>query len=136
MSTDTATNSDVAVVQAGFEAFGRGDLEAVRATYHPDATWNHRNEDRFAGVKSGIDDILAFMGESSQLTDGTLRVSPQEVMADGSGHVAVHAVVTASRPDGRSFESPQILFITIEDGRVRSVDQFIGNPAEVTAFWA
>jgi hypothetical protein len=25
---------------------------------------------------------------------------------------------------------------TVEDGRVRSVEQYVGDPAAVTAFWA
>jgi hypothetical protein len=30
----------------------------------------------------------------------------------------------------------QVLLFTVESGRVRSVDQFIGDPPTVTAFWA
>ena len=30
----------------------------------------------------------------------------------------------------------QMLLFVVEDGRVRTVDQYIGNPTAVTAFWA
>ena len=57
-------------------------------------------------------------------------------MADGAGHVAVLTRVSGTRPDGRAFDDRQILLFTIEDGRVRTVDQYVGDPPAVTAFWA
>ena len=57
-------------------------------------------------------------------------------MPDGAGHVAVLTRISATRPDERAFDDTQILLFTLEDGRVRSVDQFVGDPTAVTAFWA
>jgi ketosteroid isomerase-like protein len=57
-------------------------------------------------------------------------------MPDGDGHVAVLTRVSATRPDGRSFDDTQVLHFSLEDGRVRAVDQFVGDPAAVTAFWS
>jgi hypothetical protein len=58
------------------------------------------------------------------------------MMADGEGHVAVLVQVSGTRPDGRSFDDTQILLFALDSGRVRSVDQFIGDPPTVKAFWA
>jgi ketosteroid isomerase-like protein len=135
MITDT-TAADVAAVQAGVEAFARGDLAAFAEGFHPEATWNHRNDDRLGGVHAGIDAIIQFLVQSGTLTEGTLRAAPERIMTDGAGHVAVSTRVTGSRPDGRTFDDEQILVFIVEDGRVRSVDQYIGDPTAVTAFWA
>lgn len=136
MTTDTAISSDVDAVRAGFEAFSRGDLAAFADLFYPDATWNHRNDDRLGGIHAGSDGIVAFVTESAQLTAGTLRAVPQAVMADGAGRVAVHTRVSGTRPDGRTFDDEQMLLFILDGGRVRSVDQFVGDPAAVTAFWA
>jgi ketosteroid isomerase-like protein len=104
--------------------------------FHADATWNHRNPDRLGGMKHGIDEILAFLGASMELTAGTLRQEPELFMPDGAGHVAVLTRITGARPDGRRFDDTQVLYFQLEDGKVRSVDQFIGDPPAVTAFWA
>ncbi len=132
----TAADTDVAAVRAGFEAFGRGDLASFADMFLPDATWNHRNDDRFGGVKAGVDAIVAFLGESMELTAGTLRPVPEIFMPDGAGHVAVLTRISGTRPDGRAFDDTQILLFRLANGRVRAVDQFIGDPAAVTAFWA
>lgn len=136
MTTETAISSDVDAVRAGFEAFGRGDLAAFADLFQPDATWNHRNDDRLGGIHAGSDAIVAFVVESAQLTAGTLRAVPQAIMADGAGRVVVHTRVSGTRPDGRSFDDEQMLLFILDGDRVRSVDQFVGDPAAVTAFWA
>ena len=109
MSTTDTAASDIAAVRGGFEAFGRGDLAAFADMFHADATWNHRNPDRLGGIHEGIDAIMAFIGESAQLTAGTLRAEPLGMMSDGQGNVAVRVRVSATRPDGRTFDDQQIL---------------------------
>jgi len=48
----------------------------------------------------------------------------------------VLAQASSTRPDGRSFDNPQIVLFTLDGGRVRSIDQFVGDPVAVAAFWA
>jgi ketosteroid isomerase-like protein len=136
MSIQTLAESDVAAVRAGFEALARGDLDGLAAGFAADATWNHRNDDRFGGIHHGRDAIMAFIGESAQLTAGTLRVPVESYLPDGDGRVAVLVRVQATRPDGRSFDDQQLLLFRVEDDQVRSVDQYVGDPATVKAFWA
>jgi ketosteroid isomerase-like protein len=132
----TTSLTDVDVVRAGFEAFGRGDLAAFGECFHTDATWNHRNPDRLGGVHEGRGGILSFIEQSGTLTAGTLRAVPDGVLADGEGRVGVITRISGSRPDGRTFDDRQILLFHVEGGLVRSVDQYIGDPEAVTAFWA
>jgi ketosteroid isomerase-like protein len=135
-STSTDITADIARVRAGFEAVANRDLAAFADAFHPDATWNHRNDDRLGGIHRGSDGIVAFLAESIQLTGGTLRPVPESLMADGQGHVVALMRITGTRPDGRTFDDSQVLVFTLDGDRVRSVDQYIGDPAAVTAFWA
>ena len=132
----TTTGADIDVVRAGFQAVAAGDMAGFAAMFHADATWNHRNDDRLGGVKAGVEAIVGFLGESMELTGGTLRPVPEVFMPDGAGHVAVLTRITATRPDQRAFADTQILLFTLEEDRVRTVDQFVGDPTAVTAFWA
>jgi ketosteroid isomerase-like protein len=134
--TDTTAQADVEAVRAGFEAVAGGDIVGFAAGFHADSTWNHRNPDSLGGVKKGIDEIVGFLAASMELTAGTLRPVPQLYMPDGAGHVAVLTRISAERPDGRALDDTQILYFQLEDGKVRSVDQFIGDPPAVTNFWA
>jgi len=132
----TSQTDDVAVVHAFFESVATGNIAALGDLLLPDATWNHRNDDRFGGVHRGRDAILAYLGQSAELTAGSLRAVPQAMMADGAGRVCVLVHLSATRRDGRSMNNPQITLFTVDGGRVRSIDQFVGDPRAVAAFWA
>src|SRR5918911_2868074 len=114
MTTETSATSDIAVVRAGFQAFASGDVAGFAAMVAPASTWNHRNDDRLGGIHEGVDGIMAFIGESAQLTAGTLRAEPLGMMSDGQGNVAVRVQVSATRPDGRSFDDAQILLFRVD----------------------
>ncbi len=116
-SAATPPAADVDLVRAGFHAVAAGDLPGFAAMFHPDATWNHRNDDRLGGVKAGVDEIVEFLRESMELTAGTLRPVAEILMPDGAGHVAVLTRITATRPDRRAFDDRQILLFALEQGR-------------------
>ena len=135
-ATVTDPAADIAAVRAGFEAAANRALAAFADLFLPDATWNHRNDDRLGGIHHGSDGIVAFLAESMELTAGTLRPVAETLMADGRGRVVALMRVSGTRPDGRTFDDPQVLVFILDGGRVRSVDQYIGDHAAVTAFWA
>ncbi len=136
MTASTATITDLDVVRAVFGAFASGDLATLSDLLHADATWHHRNDDRLGGIHRGADAVVAYLTEAALLTSGTLQAEPQLVMADGEGHVTVLVRLSASRPDGRAMDGPQVVLVTVDDGRVRAIEQFVGDPAAVAAFWA
>ena len=135
-TVSTATITDVDVVGAVFGAFASGDLAALSDLLHADATWQHHNDDRLGGIYRGADSIIAYLTELALLTAGTLHAEPHRVMVDGEGHVAVRVRLSASRPDGRTMDGPQVVLATVQGGRVRAIEQFVGDPAAVAAFWA
>ena len=133
---ETAGSADVSVVRNVFEAIAKRDFTTVSSLFDPSATWNHRNDDRFGGVHHGPAEIMAFMGEGMQLTNGTLQPVPESMMADGRGRVAALIRLRGTRPDGRTTDDLQLLVFAIGANRVQSVEHFVGDPAAVAAFWA
>jgi len=134
--TTSTTFTDTDVVRAVFQAFADADLGALGGLLHAEATWHHRNDDPLGGIHQGSAAIAAYLAQAGQLTAGTLRAVPQSFLADGDGRVAVLVRLSAARPDGRSTDGPQLVLFTLDGGRVRSIDQFVGDPAAVAAFWA
>ena len=132
----TTADADIATTKALFQVIATRDFAKLPTILHADATWNHRNQDRFAGVHDGIAGIAGFMREAMELTAGTLRPAPDAYMADGNGHVAVLLHLAGTRPDGRSSNDVQMLLLTYDGERVRSIDHFVGDPASVSEFWA
>ena len=131
---ETTTAAEATVLR-GFEAFASRDMDTLGVVFHPEVVWIHHNDDRFKGAMAGWPAVAAFFGESGELTAGTLRVEPHTTMASGD-LVTVLARVTATRPDGRRLDDQQVLLFRLQDGRTVQVDQYIGEPAAVEAFWA
>ena len=136
MTTRTLTDEGVGTVKSVIDAFVSRDLAALSTLFHEGATWHHRNDDRLGGRHRGSDGIVAFLAESAHLTAGTLRPVPLSFMADNAGRVCVLVQVSGTRPDGRSLDDAQVVLFTVEDGRIRNVEQYVGDPAAVTEFWA
>jgi ketosteroid isomerase-like protein len=134
MIETTPTGND-AIVLAGYEAFARGDMPALARLFAPDAVWTHRNAGRFGGPKRGFDAIAAFFGESVDLSGGSMRVEPRAAIGEGDT-VAVLTHMTGRRPDGRTLDDEQVHLFHMRDGVAVAVDQYIGDPAAVEAFWA
>ncbi len=132
--TGTITSS-ADTVRSGYEAFARGDMAALAGLFAPEAVWTHRNGGRFAGPKGGFEAIAAFFGESVELSAGTLRVEPTAFLGEGE-HVAVLVHMTGTRPDGRTLDDRQVHVFHLRDGKTVAVDQYVGDPAAVEAFWA
>ena len=132
--TETATSS-IEIVRSGYEAFGRGDMAGVAELFAPDAVWSHRNGGRFAGPERGFDTIAAFFGESVELSAGALRVMPTGLLGGGDD-VAALVHMTGTRPDGRILDDRQVHLFRLRDGKTVAVDQYVGDPTAVEAFWA
>ena len=74
------------------------------------------------------------------------RYRPGGEVQEPAGSAALHAERRAlcrradpdlrGAPRRRTFDDTQILYFQLEDGKVRSVDQSIGDPPAVTEFWA
>lgn len=136
MTTDTTTQTSVDTVRKLFGAIKERDFATVGGLLRSDATWNHRNQDRFAGIHDGPAEIASFMRESFELTTGTLQPVPEAFMADAEGRVAVLLTLHGRRPDGRTTADLQLILVKVDGGQISSIDHFVGDPAAVAAFWA
>lgn len=132
----TVTDS-IVLVRSGYELFGRGAISELAKLFHPDATWEHHNAGRMGGTRVGFGPITDFFAEAERLSDGTLQADPIRFMSDGAEDiVAVLVRVTGRRMDGRELDDIQVHVFKLRDRRVEMVDQYIGDPPGVEAFWA
>ncbi len=61
MTTDP-TNEHLATIQAFFDAYAADDRDAISAVLAADIEWLLPGHHPLAGVKYGIDEVLAFFG--------------------------------------------------------------------------
>jgi len=86
-----------------------------------------------AATTTDVDVVRAVFGA---FASGDLAALTDLLHADATWHHHNDDRLSASRPDGRTVDGPQVVLVTVEGGRVRAIEQFVGDPAAVAAFWA
>ena len=95
--------SNVDTARTAYEAFGRGDLEALQADFAEDAVWYTSDELPLGGETSGRDAIMANFAQIPSYWS-SFSVEPSEFL-DAGDTVVVLGTQRASNDKG-SFESP------------------------------
>ena len=65
-------------------AMAAGDMEALSATFHPDAVWHQPGANRLSGDHVGSDAIIAHLGRFMQLSEGTFALETDSATESGA----------------------------------------------------
>ena len=116
-------NANEEAVRNGYDAFARGDLDALRTLMSPDVTWNEPGRSELSGVYRGIDAVLGLFGEMFTRSEGTLRAELTECGEIATDLVACLVRITATMPGG-SVDSRIVQLFRLQDGRTVEVSNF------------
>lgn len=121
------TNDDVLALADRFvTAIERGDVDAVRACYHPEAVVWHNND----GVEQSVDQNLAVLRWMSRaLPTRTYRVLRREALPDG--FLQQH-VLEAELPGGGTWSLDACVVVRVQDGQIVRLDEYLDS-AQVAA---
>jgi uncharacterized protein len=92
-----SAESNAAALRKGYDAFSRGDMDALRnELFSPDIVWHQGGRNQTSGDYRGVDAVLGLFGKLFQLTNGTFRVELHDVSASDE-HVVALAKTTGQR---------------------------------------
>lgn len=125
---------NAATMRKGFEAFGRGDLEAVRQTMAEGCTWTNSGDSPISGTFTGWDEISAMFLELFELTGGTHRNTVISIAADDTHAFAVYD--STSTIDGRTGTFRFVLANEVgADGRATACHNLPYDQDAAAAHW-
>jgi len=104
-------------VRAAMAALSRGDIDAVGTLVHPDYTYTVRGRASISGTYRGWEAMAGVLRRIFDMTNGTLAAMPEIVLA-GDENVLMYTHVTASRPDGRTYDNYQAYRYRLKDGLI------------------
>ncbi|MFD0147264.1 MULTISPECIES: nuclear transport factor 2 family protein [unclassified Streptomyces] len=129
-----AEHPDVTLVRKGYEAFSRGDMEALAAMMTADCTHHVPGNSQMSGHFKGREAIFGMYAKCMELTGDTFTAEIQGLYPDGRGHVmAVHK--WHGDHGDRGIEMKGGLFFTIMGGKVTDIDECVEDIDEADAFW-
>jgi ketosteroid isomerase-like protein len=121
---------NVDLLNRGYDAFGKGDLDTLRELFSQDIVFHVPGRSKIAGDYRGQDEVFGFFGKLVELTGGTFSIERHAVLADDE-HGTVLTTVTGQR-DGKTLSQNAIDVFHLKDGKVTEVwaldtDQYAGD---------
>jgi ketosteroid isomerase-like protein len=114
------------VVTEYVAALRRGDLDALRASFAPCATWTIRGDVPVAGTYTGADQILGgFLADVVATLDPSVPVTQDlhRVVADGEYAVAEWTSHARAR-NGTPYDNDYAVVFRVVDGKVTAVTEY------------
>jgi len=123
---------NVDIVKAGYEAFGRGDLEALIASLADDVDWTSPGPSDLpsAGRRVGHEPVRQFFGTILELYE-FLRFEPQRFVAQGDTVVVTGLDVVRVKATGKEVEETWAHVFTIANGKIAKFQEYIDTAAVV-----
>jgi ketosteroid isomerase-like protein len=128
------THTNEELVRRGYEAFVKGDMEAVRSLFADDIVWHVGGRSPLAGDYTGADEVLGFLAKTMELTGGTFGLEIHDVLANEEHGIAL--VVARGERDGKSLEDRQVHVLHLRDGKVIAFWGHPGDQYAIDEFWS
>jgi ketosteroid isomerase-like protein len=91
-----AEHPNVDLLRNAYNAFSRGDMDALSEAFAKGITWHILGTGPMNGDRKGPQEVFEFFGWLAQESEGTLRVELHDVLANDEHGVAL-VEVTAER---------------------------------------
>ena len=135
MAQPMRDQDNVQVVQAVYEAFGRGDFAAVLSSLADDIAWHVAGPDYVptAGTRRGRDHV-AQLFETAAETWEFEQFEPRGFIAQGDKVVVLGYARSTAKSTGRTIETDWVHLFTMQAGKVTEFRGFEDTAAVAAAF--
>ncbi len=118
-----------------FEAQAKRDVSALQTALADDVVWHVPGRNLLSRDYRGKAEVFGFFARARELSGGTVRVEPIEVLP-GDGHAIALVRVHAER-EGRKLDGElQAFTFRIEGGRIAEFWFLVEDRYAVDAFWS
>jgi uncharacterized protein len=126
IKSDTTSSADV--VKGFFAAFGKGDVDGVVNSFHPNTTItavrkSDRKDSELHGTYTGKEGARTFVANLGKAFD-TQAFNVANVVGDGKVAFANGTFVHKIRSTGKLYSSDWALMVLVEDGKIREYKFF------------
>jgi uncharacterized protein len=120
---------NVDVVQSAWDAFGRGDIDAVLEAILPSAETRVPETLPWGGTYVGQEGFRDFLGKLSAAFE-QFSATPQKVLGADDNHVVVVATTKGRAKGGASVEGTVVWLYQLRDGKIADAETW-GDTARV-----
>jgi ketosteroid isomerase-like protein len=118
------------LIQRGFDAFARGDMETIDGLFSDDITWHLSGTSVLSGEYHGKEQVFGLFGRLLELTEGTFHQEIHAILADDE-HVVV--IVSSGQDKPRPFAGNSVFVWHVRDGKAIECWDIQGDQAAAAA---
>jgi len=123
------TQENVQIVKDFFSAMGRGDEQGLLALAAEDIEWIIPGEDwPLAGTHRGHAGLADLLQKASQMVETSYPVPP-EFVAQGDRVLVVGVATGKIKATNRAFKDDWVFAITVQNGKVMKIREYIDTQA-------
>ncbi len=122
------------VVEAYSIALSKGDIPTAFSYFSPDAKWHQPGNNKFSGIKSGLDIIGKMLGDMMGATQGSLVIKPTGAMMVNGNFVSCPIRFSAKNGNKTVDMAGNDLYEVV-DGKIAQVWLFSEDQPAEDEFW-
>ena len=123
-----STQENVQIVKDFFAAMGSGDKQGLLAISDEDIEWIIPGEWPLAGTHRRHEGLTDLLQKASEMVE-TSYPEPPEFIAQGDRVLVVGFATGKLRATNRTFEDNWVFAITVRDGKLRSIREYVDTQA-------
>jgi ketosteroid isomerase-like protein len=129
-----AEHPNLRLVRQGYEAFARGDVDALGELMAHDVVWHEPGRSPLAGDYTGPEGVLALLGALHERSNGSFAVELVDLLANPARAVAI-LEETARRGD-RELDMAATVEFEIHQGKITEVTVYQSDTYHFDEFWS
>lgn len=122
VASDSEKTKNIEVVQRFFQAYGKEDLDGIRAVMHENVEWYIPGRHVLSGTKRGVDEVMSFFKNLQKV-----GFKSEVMIVAANDHYVIDAHRGWSTTGKNDIDLNWILIYQIEDDKIRRVQNFSGD---------
>ena len=128
-------DENVEVMQRAYDAFNKGDINALNEAFDESAVWHAPGRNSLAGDYEGREATFAYLGGLGEQTGGTFRANLGQLLP-GEGGLVVGVQRSTAERDGKSLDVANCIVFKLENGRIIEVWEHFDDLYAWDEFWS
>jgi uncharacterized protein len=130
---DRMAHQNVDLLNRGYDAFDKGDLDTIRELFSDDVVFHVPGDSQVSGEYKG-QDVFNFFGKLMELSGGTFKLERHACLADDE-HGTMLSTITAER-DGKKLTAKAADIFHFKNGKVSECWTLSADQDELDEFFA
>jgi uncharacterized protein len=129
------TMSNQELIDRFFEAYLKRDFEGVKNVMADDVTWTFPGHHPFAGVKTGIDEVIAFFDTMGGIMNKSNPTIEKLIVAGNEHYVVECSHIITNRAGGPNIDHHVCVLWTVKDGKIVAGRHFFADPESADTYF-